>query len=70
MATYTLAEQLENVQDAIAAIESGAQSVRAQDGRQLSRANLDTLYKREAYLQNRIAREAEGQATLRTRAEF
>jgi hypothetical protein len=55
------------VQTAITAIESGAQSVTAPDGRSLTRADLGTLYEREKYLERRIAM----QATYgRTVAEF
>ena len=50
----TLAEQLTNVQVAIEAIETGAQSITAEDGRTLTYASLDSLYKREASLQRRI----------------
>lgn len=41
--------QLERVQAAIAAIESGAQSY-AVEGRQFTKADLRTLYEREKYL--------------------
>lgn len=55
----TLAEQLTNVQAAIEAIETGAQSIKAEDGRSLTRADLKTLYEREASLQRRIASESD-----------
>jgi len=55
MATY--AEQLVSVQAAIAAIESGAQSYSIA-GRSLSRADLKTLYDREAWLLARVASSA------------
>ena len=51
----TLETQLERVQTAIAAIESGAQSYRI-DNRQLTRADLATLYARESSLKAAIAR--------------
>lgn len=50
----TLAEQLENVQAAIEAIETGAQRITAEDGRTLTYADLGTLYEREKSLQRRI----------------
>lgn len=56
--TYT--EQLESVQAAIAAIESGAQSYRDSSGNQLNRGDLDVLYRREAKLRPLAAREARG----------
>ena len=62
----TLAEQLTSVQTAIAAIESGVQSI-GQDGRTLTYANLETLYKREKELKAEIACEA---GATRTVAEF
>lgn len=58
MATY--AEQLTRVQDAIAAIEEGGQSVHLPGGEQLSYADLDTLYKREKWLRRQAARETRG----------
>ena len=51
----TLETQLERVQTAIAAIESVAQSYRI-DNRQLTRADLATLYARESSLKAAIAR--------------
>lgn len=51
--------QLERVQLAIAAIESGAQSYSIA-GRSLSRADLETLYAREARLLALIGRVARG----------
>ena len=47
--------QLERVQTAIAAIEGGAQEYQI-DNRRLTRANLATLYAREASLMAAIAR--------------
>ncbi len=51
----TLEVQLERVQMAIAAIESGAQEYKI-GNRSLTRANLSTLYARESSLKNAIAR--------------
>ena len=62
----TLAEQLASVQAAIAAIESGAQSATS-EGESLTRANLDSLYKREENLLNKIDRADRGRITV---AEF
>lgn len=50
----TLETQLERVQAAIAAIESGAQEYQI-DNRRLTRASLSTLYTREAALKAAIA---------------
>jgi hypothetical protein len=55
--TYTV--QLERVQAAIAEIESGCQSYQIKD-RQMAKANLETLYKREEKLRVLAAREAGG----------
>ena len=57
MATY--AEQLANVQAAIAAIETGAQSYSV-GGRSKQAADLAVLYKREAYLRVMVDRDADG----------
>lgn len=62
----TLAQQLESVQAAIAAIESGAQSA-ASEGESLTRADLKTLYDREERLLNKIARGDKGNISV---AEF
>ena len=51
----TLEVQLERVQTAIAAIESGAQEYRI-GNRSLTKANLATLYARESSLKAAIAR--------------
>lgn len=51
----TLEVQLERVQTAIAAIESGAQEYKI-GNRSLTRANLSTLYARESSLKAAIAR--------------
>lgn len=50
-----LQSQLESVQTAIARIESTGQAY-GRDGNSLNRADLKTLYDREKYLENRIAR--------------
>jgi hypothetical protein len=63
----TLAQQLESVQAAIAAIEAGAQSYQI-EGFAYTRATLKTLYEREERLLDKIARESTG--TNRTLAEF
>jgi hypothetical protein len=63
----TLAQQLTSVQDAISAIEGGAQSITSADGRTYTRASLATLYDREKSLLLRTER-ASGQA--RRVAEF
>jgi len=68
----TLAERLASVQAAIAAIEGGAQSISI-SGRTYTYANLDTLYKQEEYLENKIDRasqQASGSCANRTVAEF
>jgi len=62
----TLAEQLESVQSAIEIIEGGAASISI-NGRQLTRADLKTLYDREASLLRRIDRAAN---TVRRVVEF
>ena len=59
MATETYQVQLERVQAAIAAIEGGAQSYRIGD-RQLTRGDLDSLYRREIHLRHMADREASG----------
>jgi hypothetical protein len=61
----TYAQQLEEVEAAIEAIEGGAQSYNI-DNRSLTRANLETLYKRQTYLKGKAAREARG-GGVRTR---
>lgn len=58
----TLAAQLANVQAAIEAIETGAQST-AVDGQSLTRADLRTLYAREERLLNKIDRADRGRIT-------
>jgi len=53
MATESYQVQLERVQASIAKIESGAQAV-SYDGRSLTRADLKTLYEREAQLRSLV----------------
>lgn len=53
----TLAVQLTRVQAAIATIEDGGQAV-SRSGRNLTFANLQTLYERERQLLRRIANES------------
>ncbi len=55
----TYAERLDQVQAAIMAIESGAQSYMI-GGRSLTRGSLSELYKQERYLERMAAREANG----------
>lgn len=52
----TLQQQLERVQAAIAAIESGAQEYDI-DSQNVTKANLKTLYEREIFLKQQIAYE-------------
>ena len=59
MATYTLQEQLENVQTAIAKIEGGAEEYSIA-GRSVKRAELGQLYARERELKRMIARQKQG----------
>ena len=61
--TYT--EQLDAVQAAIEKIEAGAQSYTGPTGRQLTRADLETLYKREERLMAKVKRESSGGITIR-----
>lgn len=56
MAVKTYAQQLEEVQAAITAVETGAQGY-SMAGRSLTRANLQTLYDREKYLRAMVVRE-------------
>ena len=63
----TLAEQLASVQAAIADIESGAQSITAEDGRSITKPSLRVLYDREKRLLRRIEHESTHGKTL---AEF
>ena len=59
----TLAQQLESVQAAIAAIESGVQSA-SSEGESVTRPSLEALYKREGQLLNKIAREDRGNISV------
>lgn len=69
MAVKTYTQQLEQVQAAIDAIETGAQSYTIQTGigtsREVSRANINWLYQREKFLREQIAREDRGGARVR-----
>ena len=62
----TYAEQLDEVQAAITKIEGGAQSYTGPTGRQLTRADLATLYKREERLMLQVKRESRGGITVRS----
>lgn len=64
MAIKTYTEQLEEVQTAIAAVESGAQMYQL-NGRMVTRGSLSTLYKREEYLRKMVTRESRGGARVR-----
>lgn len=64
MALKTYDEQLASVQDAISRIEAGAQSVMI-NGRGVTRADLRTLYEREAWLRRMVDRAARGGIRLR-----
>ena len=64
MATKTYQEQLETVQAAIEAIETLGQGTDV-NGRTLTRADLRTLYQREAELLRRVARETRGGIRVR-----
>lgn len=59
MAIKTYEEQMEEVQTAIATIESGAQSYSI-GNRSFTRADLGTLYDREKWLRKMATREAAG----------
>jgi len=64
----TLADQLDSVQTAIAAIEGGAQSYTI-NGRSFTRADLATLYAREERILTKIERDS-NTGGMRTVAEF
>jgi hypothetical protein len=64
MAIKTYAEQLEDVQTAISAIETGAQAYSIQ-GRSLTRADLGQLYQREKHLRRMVDREERGGICVR-----
>ena len=59
----TLAEQLTSVQEAIAAIETGAQSI-TNDGQTTNRPDIRTLYAREKDLLLRIDKGDRGRITV------
>jgi len=59
MAILTYTEQLESVQTAIAAIESGAQSLEIL-GRRYAKADIEVLYAREERLLRLVKRELRG----------
>jgi FixJ family two-component response regulator len=61
--TPTLAQQLESVQAAITAIESGAQAA-SSEGESVTRPSLEALYKREEQLLNKIARGDRGNISV------
>lgn len=63
MAIKTYTQQLEEVQAAISAILSGAQSYNM-DGRSLSRADLDTLARYEARLRPLAERESKSSGKM------
>jgi len=60
MTVKTYAEQLEEVQTAITNVLTGAQSMTDGDGRAVTQANLETLYKAEQRLRVLADREAGG----------
>ncbi len=64
MAVLTYAAQLEEVQTAITAILSGAQSV-SSTGRSYTYANLKDLQERETYLRRMTDRETNGGITIK-----
>lgn len=59
MMTQILQDQLTRVQNAIAAIEEGGQSI-GYEGRTVTKGDLKTLYAREALLLKRISRQRRG----------
>lgn len=61
----TYSEQLDEVQAAIETIESGAQSYTGPSGRQVTRADLKTLYDREERLMEKVRRESRGGIRVR-----
>jgi hypothetical protein len=64
MAIKTYTEQLESVQTAIEKIEGGSQSYSI-DNVNYSRADLDTLYKREERLLKKVNKQSNGGITVR-----
>lgn len=63
MAIESYTTQLERVQSAINAVESGAQSYTLK-GRMMLRGDLETLYTREAYLRRMVSSDATGGIVL------
>ena len=59
MAIKTYAQQLEEVQDTISRIEKTGQAYGV-GSRNLTRADLKTLYERETWLRQRVERESRG----------
>ncbi|MGK2934352.1 MAG: hypothetical protein ACSLFE_03805 [Gemmatimonadaceae bacterium] len=59
MATESYQTQLERVQGAIAAIESGSQSYSVA-GRTFTKGDLKTLYERETWLRGQVAKADRG----------
>ena len=64
MTVKTYAEQLEAVQTAIEQVELYGQST-ADNGKSLTRANLDALYKREQRLRGLVASQTNGGVVVR-----
>lgn len=58
-------DKLDRVRTAIEAVETGGQSV-SYEGRSVTKADLKTLYERESYLEQRLARQQRG-GGIRTR---
>ena len=69
MTILTYTQQLEAVQAAIAAIEgaNGAQKYRMPDGQEVTKADLETLYKREERLMVKYQRQQAGRSGPRVR---
>ncbi len=66
MAILTYTAQLESVQAAIAAIESGAQAYTIAS-RSFTSADLGTLYQRETWLRGKATQEADGRTGRKLR---
>lgn len=62
----TFADQLDEVQAAITKIEGGAQGYTGPTGRQVTRADLATLYKREERLMMLVNRQSQGGIRVRS----
>lgn len=69
MALDTIQEELQTVNAAIKAILEGAQSYTI-NNQSVSRANLDTLFKRKEYLESRLAAQSLGGRGFRKRPVF